>query len=126
MDYSSDVRRRFLAPARAGTIPSDAANVVTGAAEDRSLELWVRFQVQVNGRTIERMRFQAFGCPHAIAAADLVASDLEGMPVDALVGVDLQALARRTALPREKFGKLLCIEDALAACHARLVASDKE
>lgn len=126
MDYSSDVRRRFLAPARAGTIPPEAANVVAGAAEDRSLELWVRFQVQVNGRTIECMRFQAFGCPHAIAAADAVAADLEGKPLDALVGVDVGELARRIGLPREKFGKLLCIEDALAACHARLAVNEKE
>jgi len=126
MDYSSDVRRRFLAPARAGTIPPDASNVVAGAREDRSLALWVRFQVQVNGRTIERVRFQAFGCPHAIAAADRVAADLEGQSVDALKGVDFEELARRTGLPREKFGKLLCIEDALAACHARLVTRDKE
>jgi NifU-like protein involved in Fe-S cluster formation len=126
MDYSSDVRRRFLAPARAGTIPPEASNVVAGDAEDRSLEFWVRFQVQVNGRTIERMRFQAFGCPHAIAAADSVAADLEGKPVDALVGIDVEELALRTGLPREKFGKLLCIEDALADCHARLVTRDKE
>ena len=126
MDYSSDVRRRFLAPARAGTIPPDASNVVAGAAEDRSLEWWVRFQVQVNGRTIERMRFQAFGCPHAIAAADSVAADLEGKPVNALTRVDLEGLARQIGLPREKFGKLLCIEDALAACHARLVDKYKE
>lgn len=125
MDYSSEVRRRFLAPARAGAIPARAPGVLEGAAEDRSLGMWVRFQVQIQGATIERVRFQAYGCPHTVAAADSVASELEGKPVHALASLNLEEIARRLRLPREKFGKLLRIEDALTACHARVVTKDE-
>jgi nitrogen fixation NifU-like protein len=119
MDYSSELRQRFSAPVRAGVIAGAADHGLEGAAEDRSLSVWVRFQVRLQGRTIERVRFQAFGCPHTLAAAELVAVELEGRSLDALLAVDWSALAQRIELPREKYGKLLRIEDALAACHAQ-------
>lgn len=121
MDYSSEVRRRFAAPARASELSPDAGDVIEGAAEDRSLNVWVRFQVQPEGATIERVRFGAFGCPHTVAAADLIAEELEGRSMAALASVDLDAIARRIDLPREKLGKLLRIEDALSACHRQAV-----
>ena len=124
MDYSFEVRQRFAAPARAGTISPAVGGVVEGAAEDRSLRFWVRFQVQVVGTTIECVRFQAVGCPHGIAAADRIAEDLIGRPVDSLARLDLEDIARRLELPRAKFGKLLRIEDALSACHRAAVAKD--
>jgi len=126
MDYSSEVRRLFLAPARAGVISSDAGIVCEGAQEDRSLKLWVRYQIQLQGETIQRVRFQAYGCPYSLAAADLVACELEGRPVDALTKVDLDDLARRLELPRERHGVLLRIEDALAVCHAQAVSRERE
>jgi NifU-like protein involved in Fe-S cluster formation len=122
MEYGSEVRQRFPAPARAGVIPPGVGTIVAGAAEDQSLRFWVRFQVELAGGTIGRVRFQAYGCPHGLAAADLVASELEGKPVDAMMQVDLENLAARIELPREKHGKLLRIEDALAACHRQAVA----
>jgi NifU-like protein involved in Fe-S cluster formation len=124
MDYSSEVRRRFLAPARAGDISQDAGDVVEGAAEDRSLNVWFRFQAQLQDRRIARVRFRAYGCPHAVAAADAVAEMLEGEPVDAMSDLDLDAIAARLAVPREKFGKLLRIEDALAECKAQFERKD--
>jgi len=126
MDYSSEVRRRFLTPARAGAISSNEGTSVAGAAEDRSLNVWVRFQVQLAGSTIQQMRFQAYGCPHSLAAADLIASELEGKPMAALVGIELDRLASAISLPREKYGILLRIEDALAVCHAQAVATQRE
>ena len=122
MDYCPEVRRRFSAPASAGVMPPDAGHVFEGAAEDRSLGFWVRFQVRLRGSGIEAVSFQAYGCPHSLAAADLVAEELAGRPVDALVRIDVDDIATRLEVPREKLGKLLRIEDALAACH-RMAAS---
>lgn len=119
MDYGTEVRQRFTAPARVGELPRDAGDTVEGSAEDRSLSVWVRFQVQVESGTIRRARFRAFGCPHLLAAADRVAALIEGRPLDDLPAIDWPELARQLALPREKFGKLLRIEDALAACLAQ-------
>jgi nitrogen fixation NifU-like protein len=118
MDYSSEVRRRFVAPIRAGDISLEAADAVEGVAEDRSLGVWVRFQIKIEGAQIARVRFRAYGCPHTLAAADRLAETLEGQRLDALTELDLQALAAELDVPREKFGKLLRLEDALLACHA--------
>lgn len=118
MDYSSEVRRRFVAPVRAGDISLEAADAVEGVAEDRSLGVWIRFQIQFSQARIDCVRFHAFGCPHTLAAADRLAEMLEGQPLDALTGLDLQALAAELDMPREKYGKLLRLEDALLACHA--------
>ena len=122
MEYSSEVRRRFSAPARAGALPPTAGNVVSGAAEDPSLRFWVRFQVELTGTRIDRVRFAAYGCPHSLAAADRVASELEGKPVDAMTSIDLDDLAARLGLPRQKHGILLRIEDALGTCRRQAKA----
>ncbi len=125
MEYSSEVRRRFSAPARAGGFAPDAPDVLEGAAEDRSLAVWIRFQVQVQGATIGGVRFRAYGCPHTVAAADRIAEELEGRSVDELANVDLDALAREIGLPREKHGKLLRLDDALSACHAQAAGAGR-
>jgi len=119
MDYSTEVRQRFSAPTRAGEISAGSGELVEGSAADTSLAVWVRFQVQIQSGTIRQARFRAFGCPHTLAAADRVVALMEGRPLDDLRTIDWQLLARQLELPREKFGKLLRIEDALAACHAQ-------
>jgi NifU-like protein involved in Fe-S cluster formation len=106
-------------------MPPDAGHVVEGAAEDRSLGFWVRFQVRLRGAGIEAVSFQAYGCPHSLAAADLVAEELAGRPVEALVEIDVDDIATRLEVPREKLGKLLRIEDALAACHRMAVSKER-
>ena len=117
MDYSTEVRQRFDAPSRAQEISQDVGDVVEGTAEDRSLSVWVRFQVRIEAGTIRQIRYRVFGGPHAVAAAESIAEALEGKPVDALLGIDAEAIALRLDVPREKFGVLLRMEDALAACH---------
>lgn len=119
MDYSSDVLRRFDSPANAGCLDADAAGLVAAEAEDRTLNVWVRFQVQVEHGMIRDVRFQAFGCPHTIAAADYAAESLRGRPAAALRQLDVGRIGRDLAVPTEKLGKLLRIEDAVLGCGER-------
>ena len=123
MDYSSEVLRRFDLPLGAGELPGGTPGVVRGEAEDRSLGIWVRFDVRVQEGLIRAVRFRLFGCPHAIAAAGLVAEGLEGQPARSLSCLDLRTVANDLELPTEKFGKLLRIEDALLACWRALNAA---
>ena len=116
MDYSSEVVRRLRSPQRAGVLADDAEGLVRGEAEDRTLNVWVRFHVQVRGRRIQAVRFEAFGCPHTIAAAGSAAEWLEGRGAQALAEWDVHAAARALEVPTEKLGKLLRIEDALLEC----------
>jgi NifU-like protein involved in Fe-S cluster formation len=120
MDYSAEVERRFDAPAGAGNVSGDGSKVVAGEAEDRILNVWVRFEVQVDDETIREARFRVYGCPHTIAAASWAAESLRGEPVSALSGLDVDSMQRVLNVPKEKLVKLLRIEDALQACAEQL------
>jgi NifU-like protein involved in Fe-S cluster formation len=116
MEYSPAVRRHFTAPLRARELPGSVAGLVAGEAEDRTLHVWVRFQLQVVDNVVVAAGFQAFGCPHTVAAADVVAEWLEGRSVEEARRLDAKELCSGLSVPVEKLGKLLRIEDAVAAC----------
>lgn len=116
MEYTQAVARHFDAPERVGELPEGTPGLVSGESEDRSLHVWVRFQLKVVAGVVRAVRFQAFGCPHTVAAASLVAAWLEGRSVELARALDARALCGDLAFPVEKLGKLLRIEDAVAAC----------
>jgi len=116
MEYSSEVARRFAAQPGARELAPGAPGLVMGEAEDRTLHVWVRFQLQVIDGVIQTVRYRVFGCPHTIAAASWIAEALEGRTVDVARHLDLAALRAALDVPVEKLGKLLRIEDAIAAC----------
>jgi len=120
MDYSAEVQRRASSPAGAGVLGAGAAGIVSGAGEDRALGAWVRFELRVLEGTVRQACFQAFGCPHTIAAASWVAEHLEGQSSEVLGRPVARELMDVLAVPTEKLGKLLLIEDALAGCAAAL------
>ena len=116
MDYSLEVQQRFHSPEDVGEFAQGTPGVVTGEAEDRTLNVWIRVQVQVDGTVIRSVRYQVFGCPHTVAAAGWIAAALPGRKSDALQELDMHELRRILAVPVEKLGKLLVLEDALQAC----------
>lgn len=120
MDYSPEVRRRFVETPGAGALGGGAAGRCCGEGEDRSLNVWVRFELEIAHGRIAAARFQAYGCPHTIAAASWAAEWIEGRGVEALTGFDTAALAERLEIPTEKLGKILRVEDALLACRRAL------
>ena len=125
MDYSPEVLRRFDSPTPARAARSAGDGIFAAEAEDRSLNVWVRFEVELRGDTaggeaIGDVRYQVFGCPHTIAAADRAAEWLRGRRVAALRELDIAGIGTELAVPKEKLGKLLRIEDALAACADRI------
>jgi NifU-like protein involved in Fe-S cluster formation len=116
MEYSLAVQRHFAAPKKAVELPAARPGLVTGEAEDRTLHVWVRFQLQIVDGVVAAAGFQAFGCPHTVAAASIVAEWLEGRSVEAARKLDVKAACAELEVPIEKLGKLLRIEDAVAAC----------
>ena len=116
MEYGSVTARYFAALTRAGELPMGLPGLVSGEAEDRTLQVWVRFQLQLQGGVVRLARFQAFGCPHALAAASKVAEWLEGRAEGEARALDARAVCAELEVPVEKLGKLLRIEDAVAAC----------
>ena len=120
MDYSSEVAQRFRSAQRAGSLAFEARSIASGEAEDRSLNVWVRFYVRTRGSQLEAVRYEVFGCPHTIAAAAAAAEWLEGRDAGALDDWSACVTARALEVPTEKLGKLLRIEDALRACGREL------
>ena len=125
MEYSAEVLRRFSAPRQALEIARGfPGRVVTGEAEDRTLHVWVRFQLQVIGDTIQAVDYRAYGCPHTVAAASWVAERFTGRGIEFADDFAVQELAAELEVPVEKLGKLLRVEDALRACLAALADTD--
>ena len=116
MEYSSAVERHFAAPKNARELPGGSAGLVAGEAEDRTLHVWVRFQLQIVDGVVAAAGFQAYGCPHTVAAASAVADWLEGRLLAEACKLDVKAVCAELEVPVEKLGKLLRIEDAVAAC----------
>ena len=125
MEYGSATARYFEALERAGELPNGLPGLVSGEAEDRTLQVWVRYQLQLQGGIVRRARFQVFGCPHSVAAASKVAEWLEGRSEAEARSLDARTVCAELELPIEKFGKLLRIEDAVAACWATHAAGNE-
>ncbi len=125
MDYGSEVQQRFLSPARAGTFEEGTLGLVSGEAEDRTLNVWIRVQVQVLEGAVRAARFNVYGCPYTVAAADWAAEWLEGRPCQALRELGLRERREALGVPVEKLGKLLLIEDAAAQCWQALAGLNR-
>jgi len=115
MEYSAEIQHRLSSSSRCGGLQQGGEGVVTTEAEDRSLNVWVRFQVQLQRGSIRSVRFEAYGCPHFVAAADWIAERLEGQGVAALREPRARAAYAALGVPTEKLGKLLVLENALLA-----------
>ena len=74
--------------------------------------------------TLAALRFRVWGCPHLIAAAEGICSDLEGGPVDQLGGVSANELMERLSVPVEKTGRMLLVEDVARQLLATIRATD--
>jgi NifU-like protein involved in Fe-S cluster formation len=113
VNYSELTLRYFETAAGAGVL--DGPGTFRGAAGSRSQGTWVQFDVQVGSGAIQAARFLAFGCPHTIAVAAWVVEQAGGRPVHTVLPESVENLSQRFAVPVEKRGRLLIIEDAWIA-----------
>jgi NifU-like protein involved in Fe-S cluster formation len=121
MTYNELTRRYFEHPARVGTL--EGPDCYRGAAGSRSAGTWVQFDVRLAPPGAEPLvreaRFLAFGCPHVIAAAALVAEQAAGGTPAPRLPQSVHTLREQLEAPVEKLGRLFVVEDAwLAALRA--------
>ena len=129
MRYNELTRRYFAQPQRVGTL--EGPDCYRGAAGARSAGTWVQFDVRLAGAApewrVREARFLAFGCPHVIAAAALVAEMAEGCTAEPRLPQSLDSLRARLEAPVEKLGRLFVVEDAwiaaLQAARAQITQS---
>ena len=116
MNYNELTLRYFETAQAAGVLIGP--DVYRGAAGSRARGTWVQFDVQVNAGMIRAARFLAFACPHTIAVAAWVAEHAVGQGLRAALPETVENLSESFAVPVEKRGRLLTIEDAWAAAAA--------
>lgn len=85
--------------------------------EDRQPDSWLTSTEdgRVVAGLVRAVRFRAFGCPHVIAVSDWVAERSAGAAARRQLPESPAALKARFAVPTEKLGRLLVIEDAWIA-----------
>jgi NifU-like protein involved in Fe-S cluster formation len=105
--YNFSVRTLFADPTHCGDVSGGAV----GYFEDQGLR--IRLSAEVRDRTLTRLRFRAWGCPHIIAAAELVCRQFEGSQVHELEEFETGQIMRDLAVPVEKTGRILVLEDTV-------------
>ena len=93
--------------------------VFRGAAGNHAQGTWVQFDLHINAGAVAAAKFLAFGCPHTIAVAAWLAEQAVGRPVIGALPESVQALSEHFAVPVEKLGRLLIVEDAWLAAALR-------
>ena len=105
--YNSLVRKLFANTAHAGSVAAAVSAEKSGQG--------VRIELSASGTdgAIEQLRFSAWGCPHLIAAAEAVCAEYEGQTASQLEEFSVADLMQRLAVPAEKSGRILVLEDAV-------------
>ena len=112
--YNSVVRAYFSDPQHAGSISGAAA----GYFEDQGIRL--KLYAEVAQEQIESMRFEVWGCPHVIAAAEAVCRHFEGSALAELDKFPSAQIMRDLAVPVEKTGRILVVEDTVRSLRAAI------
>lgn len=118
--YSELVRRYFANPVHAGPMPDEYNDAVIGEAAESETGARVVLSAVVDEGTVRILRYQVFGCPHLIAAAEAFCHEHEGKALGALTEPDVSGLMDKLAIPVEKTGRVFILEDAARALHISL------
>lgn len=113
MNYNDLTRKYFESAPNAGELAGPG--VFRGAAGNRVEGAWVQFDLQISTGTVSEAKFLALACPHVIAVSAWLAEQAVGRPVQPRLPESVPALRDRFAVPVEKTGRLLIIEDAWLA-----------
>lgn len=122
--YNELVRRLFLAPRHAGALQRDYPQALVASVAESENGARLTLAAGIVADQVAEMRFQVFGCPHLIAAAEALCKEREGGAVAGLSVFVLDEFMSRLAVPVEKTGRILLLEDALRALWAQYSGTD--
>jgi len=113
--YNPAVRECFENPQHAGTVAGGAVAYF----EDQGLR--IRLSASVSGGSIAELRFLVWGCPHVIAASEAFCRQYEGRPAAGLEQFDTAQIMEDLAVPVEKTGRILVLEDTVRSLRAAIL-----
>jgi NifU-like protein involved in Fe-S cluster formation len=105
--YSAEVRSLFAAAEHGGVLDDALCAVV----EDQGVRISLFATVEEG--IVTGLRFQAWGCPHVIAAAEAFCAEFEGHAASDLLEFSVSGLMQSLSVPVEKSGRILVLEDAV-------------
>jgi nitrogen fixation NifU-like protein len=111
--YNQAVRDTFHSPAHAGDLSRDYPHVLRAVAAESENGSRLVLAAGVADELILEMRYRVWGCPHLIAAAEILCKEREQAAVAGLSVFALAELMELLAIPVEKTGRILLLEDAL-------------
>jgi len=112
--YSQLVRDYFANPAHAGEL----ADGIAVAIDEQGVRLRLAGKAR-DGRAAT-LRFQAWGCPHVIAACEFFCSHYEGEMIESFGAFCAADIMQILPVPVEKTGRILVLEDAVRSLGQRL------
>ena len=114
MVYSPLVCEHFTRPRNVGLLPN-GPDVIAASAGAVSEGVRFALSARVTAERIREVHQQVYGCPHSIAAASWLSEQLVGLTLTQLEEWRWRGLAEALAVPVEKRGRLLVLEDAVRA-----------
>jgi len=121
--YSIPVLEHFFEPHGAGRLPA-GPRVIEVRVGERRLGMELELGLDIDDGRIRDARFRAFGCPYLIAAASDLVSCAHGQSLQLLASWSWRDQADRLAVPAERYGRLLLVEDAVRAALRRATGTD--
>jgi len=112
--YCQRVIEHFEHPHHHGYFDA-AADVIAARAGRRADGVEFSFTARIADGRVAALRFQAFGCPHCIAAASWLTRQLIGATQQELAQWQWRTAAEALEVPTAKRGRLLILEDAIHA-----------
>ncbi len=116
--YNEVVRRHFTDPQHAGDLQRQYDTMLNADVADSDRGVHIVIKAGIRAGIIGEMAFRVWGCPHLIAALELVCERLVEQPVASLENYDLADITQELCIPAEKMGRILLLEDALATLWA--------
>jgi nitrogen fixation protein NifU and related proteins len=110
--YSLLVVDHFDQPRNVGRM-SSAEDVVDAEAGSRVQGTQFHLSARVVGDRVSAVHFEAYGCPHCVAAGSWLTQRLAGSTVEELQRWTWREVAEALDVPPEKRGHLLILEDAV-------------
>jgi NifU-like protein involved in Fe-S cluster formation len=116
MKYCATVEQHFRSPRHAGLPRGQGGVQRRGEAGSMARGAWIVFHARIESGRIAELTFQAYGCPHVIAACSRTTERLTGEPPAVALAYDAAGLMPELDMPVAKRGSLLVLEDALQNC----------
>jgi len=115
--YSAAVVDHFEHPRHAGRLPP-GPDVIEAAAGSVADGARVVLGAKLARDRLDGLRFQAYGCPHCLAAASWLCERLQAARLEQLEAWCWREAAMALDIPVAKYGRLLTLEDAVHALAA--------